>query len=312
MSRPRRSFGRPSEYRSWRSVGGPPEGPGLSSAQRTSDDRLDPLIFVFGVELARLDSLEAARIADALDQGFGRVPMQGFILAGHEPFLESLHVIDDENPAGAEEAAHLSGEPLEIEGMVERVRVDRIHRAVGKDHLVKIAGQDIEVVGSGVEIEPDGELAEAVKGLDLGAEPGAEAEDIAHLLQRLTGGEAAAEILVSVVLVPLQPILDPVQLARLVLKVLLVARIVPARQFGLPLPAGGLELLLPLLQLFFGSAAFLRPPHQPFHDLQRHAYPLSRAFSGSQGDSGITVAGKRSERISISSFVPGAATSGST
>lgn len=80
-------------------------------------------------------------------------------IAGDKAFFVTGEQLHDEMPAGLENAANLGGDPPDIKRVIKTVRVDAVDRVIAEHKRVKIAGDDIAVLLTGIKIDADGKMA---------------------------------------------------------------------------------------------------------------------------------------------------------
>ncbi len=88
--------------------------------------------------------------------------MHGFVAAGVKALLVAADDVCDEDPARAQQAAHLAEHPLQVVDVVQGVAKDGVQRGIGEHDLVEVALQDVLIVGAWIEVDPHGEVAELV------------------------------------------------------------------------------------------------------------------------------------------------------
>ncbi len=97
------------------------------------------------------------------------------------------------NPSGFKTFRTLSRDSIDVEGVIERIRIDDVHRSRRELQIVKIALDHVSIFLSRIQIDPDREAAEIEKSLHLGADPGRQAKDRPARPDNIQRGQSFAQ-----------------------------------------------------------------------------------------------------------------------
>ncbi len=111
-------------------------------------------------QIALAEQDEAGVAPDQFVQSGPILPMEGFVLARDESFLETIQLIHDEHTAGTQHPDHLGKDAFRFECVIESVGIDGIDGSVGKDQGMEIARQDIGILRPRIQIDTHGEIAQ--------------------------------------------------------------------------------------------------------------------------------------------------------
>src|SRR5688500_12249529 len=88
------------------------------------------------------------------------LPVYRLVIAWYLSLLKPARKLHDEYTRSPQHPIHLREHALQVEGMIESVRVNGVDGCVGKDGVVKISAKNVAIDRSRIEVDADGKVSQ--------------------------------------------------------------------------------------------------------------------------------------------------------